>query len=280
VAGVEPTVQDRTLARPRWLSDALLVALVTFSGYCFSYWFERGAASTLGFPDYLIELSLTPILLTIMSLAGSLATIVVFANFFIKRLGKTHAAVHRKHIVTAILAAFVFAIASSFGFRHVKEWGIMLYLFVFYAYLIYLDPLISEWGKGSAVDRYKAQDDSRTPNYWDWLSNRFGYGTSVVLTFIFLGFILSYYVGKADAYARTRYLINPVDNSVVIRRYGDLFIIKKYDRSTKQIVGPIRLLRTGDLASGQFDYQDLGEKIYRKVPGLRIVVAYTRLFEK
>ncbi len=231
----------------RWISDGLIVAVCSIVAYLITFVYEAGFLGVFKIPLGFITLNLT----TVFIVASGLLFIVLLGlsivNFvypFVASKSEGNS-VYRSLKRFSPLFILLLVLFVLFG-SNWKEWLPCLIIVIFYSFLEFAFPLITQRTHKTYHDKLDSQEvtEAQVDTLVDYARRRFGYRTLYVFAWMCLFLVISYSAGRAEAFRKDEFLVLPTHpEAVVLRIYGDIMISAPFDRERKIIHRSLFLTR-------------------------------------
>jgi hypothetical protein len=220
------------------ISEGIILALLSAGAYLFAFYYEKGYASAFKIPTSLININLTSVLVLGAIFIGVILAVLPYANFLLSiTMGRTHPAIQRATIPVILVFVFLAIQIYLFGFSSWKNWIVILAVFVFFLFLQFVLPLLTQRGKTYAKKLEMQEDtDRQVVDTYALIQRKFG-NESLLIILLFLGGMLTASsAGMAEAIRQEEFLVtNTAPELVVLRIYGDNLICAPFDRKTGEI---------------------------------------------
>jgi hypothetical protein len=223
-------------SQANFMSDALIIALITATGYAVAFMFELGYSIYFGLPVQLIEINTASIIISSLIVFGSTFFLANFFFITISSLNITDSMGMRITITSLIFLSPIFLISFGLGWG---EYGTPLIVSLALIAFYWTFPLISHFGKsGTYIEKVNSQDEiDKSALTITTLTFKF-LGKTLFLfliLFLFLLFI-SYYRGMAFAKNEISfYVIESEPPLAVLRIYNNKLICSPLNKKTKTI---------------------------------------------
>ncbi len=234
------------------IDATILIAIIPAYIYFITFEYEFGYCNHFGIPKYLIEPCLTTILIFATSLFGILFSSVNILGlslpFFnaVKNENKKH--LKGINLLNGIIVVIGILMLIIYPF----SWRILIYFLIF-ALLVNL----LTWGipflflirkKKSLKEKLQQIEDER-PNGGKYylLSNLLQKFDEKETNFIFILLMIPFFCfffGDAEATKqKTFQTISTKENTVILKKYNDIFVCAKFNRKTKEISDTLLLVK-------------------------------------
>lgn len=236
-----------------WGWQSIILAGIPILGYMLAYVHEVGFCSEFGIPYEFIILDWTRILIAIGKIIGIAFVLLLYLQVlvvskpWIKKLGPINA-----RLVKYIAVLFPFIIITipyrSIWFDMLLVFLIPVSVFVFFDFLY---PLIKWKDIKGYRNKLKRDDefDISKNTLLDSLMERIGLSIVVIIAFIGVLLIASYFNGSDTAQRQEEFFIPSTNQQlVVLRIYGDNLICAPLDREAKEIERNFFILEMSDIA--------------------------------
>jgi hypothetical protein len=221
----------------RWISDSLLLGVLTAGAYWIAFRYETAYIKAFGFPIHLAEISLESILVVLLLLSGMVWSLAPFANLLAMFWPK-HPALQVKLLRMALMIGLPIWHLINYGFRRNDLFFyIFMGAFIFVFEIIW--PLFVFKDKENLVERFIADEVAEAVPRSRTLFGRVytslgpaGYGFVLL---ILIGGLLADSAGDAKAKNEKEYLVYNSDPSLaVVRLYHDRSLCIRIDREKRE----------------------------------------------
>jgi hypothetical protein len=244
-------------SKPKKIIDTtLIIAIIPAYIYFVTFEYENGFCNNFGIPTYLIEPSLTTILIFATTLFGvffsSIKALGLSLPFFkaVDDEKKTHLRGINKINGICIFGGILMIYAYPFSWKliliissvtlilNLITWGIPLLL------LIRKKKSLKE--KLQQVEDENVEDTDKI----DWLVHLFKKLNNKERTFFFVILVIpyiSFLFGNGEAMKQKEFLtICNNENTVVLKKYNDIFVCAKFNRKTNQLSDSLILIKLSE----------------------------------
>lgn len=249
-----PNTEGRT-----WLTEGILIAAVPAVAYGMAFTYEYGFASYFHIPVTLIEVGLSNVFIALGYLLSAIFAMYVLAELVNPFWGKLPAPV-RARLRVYIGYTFMVVIVVVLGRASLKELGFLLIPFAVFALFDFGIPAIPQAGT-TYLER--VQRGHQADLSYDSVMDKVGktLGPLFMLTFLVLWgiFYASHTAGKGSARWQKEFWVAPLESRVVLlRRYGDVFVLAPFSETAKEITPDFTLFRMGPGSSLQLRRESIG----------------------
>ncbi|UCH87343.1 MAG: hypothetical protein JSU97_02845 [Dehalococcoidia bacterium] len=256
----EHTQQQNQASVPTWLSAALLIVAALTAANLFVFVYEVAYCHEFGIPTSFISLSPTVVFVVAAGLIVVFALLLCLSDMTIGIFRD----VPRGPISRRLAVLFPFVVLSVallylYGDMW-EEWVWAVVLVAILAFFEFVFPLIFQ-REGSYREKLEAQAeiDRRWPPLIDWLRSRLLRALVVVIVTLIFGLLIAYAAGRAEALRQDEFLVVRSDTeAVVLRHYGDSFILAPFDRESKQVERSFFILKDDDESQPLFTLEKIG----------------------
>ncbi len=235
--------------------EALIVGLITFTGYAMTFMYEYGFCIKFGIPTGFISISLTSVFITI----GIIVAIFIFwlfSAFLLSMLLKK----------PTLKNSPIYGITLLFILLLIIYWGAWLNIIAFvFLYVLYLIIALILWNREK---KRRTNDKEKKPEHkvnsrmnapiWRHIPmiGKMGF---MIIGFSVLFILVAFIAGTANAEKQTNFLIpSTSENSVVLRVYGDNMICAPFDRDNQIIQRSFFIIKMGDSTETSFQFENVG----------------------
>jgi hypothetical protein len=225
---VAPT--DKQQNASWFLTEAFVIAAITVVGCLLAFSFEAGFLWHFGVPSSLVELSTTQIIIGCVSVLVLYGATVPFLNIWLTLVRGFH---QDFASVRALLLVFVPLLIFLWWVDSIWLWAIVI-LFVFFAAIYLLQPLLTQRDKPTYREKLRAQDEydskDQNPSILDRLLNLLPPAVRPAAFFLLLGVALAFPAGEGTASKQEYFWVNAANpNEVVVRVYNSRMICCEID---------------------------------------------------
>ncbi len=222
---------DEKQSSKTWLSEGILVAAVPFFGYVLGFVFEAGYGSYYDIPARIIELDFITVVIATGIAAMYVYLIFIYIQFAVLfgRSKKTLLRVLGRVMYWAILPA-IFVIVSGGSKWAWAAFGAIVLLNTIDYFLV---PLLFRRQESDYWARVEKRLDSRLASAdatkKDPIVRVFDH-IEAVASAMLLALVVCFGIGRSYAESeRAFWVIDDASNAVLLRKYGDMMVLKGYD---------------------------------------------------
>lgn len=243
--------------KPKKIIDfTILITIVPAYIYFVSFEFENGYCNHFGIPKYLIEPSLTTILIFATTIFGILVSSIKLLGLslpFFKAIDneeKSHLRAINLINGICIFGGILMIYAYPFSWKliiiilsitallNLITWGIP------FLFMLRNKKTLKEKLQ-KVEDDYLTKDDN-----FDWfvfLMKRFTQEEKVFTSIIILIPLISFLFGNGEAMKQEKYeVISSYENTVVLKKYNEIFVCAKFNRKTKSLSDSLILIKISE----------------------------------
>lgn len=225
------------------LSETLLLAIIPFFAYLFTFVYQAGYLKAFELPLQFISITVVDVLNIGGKILGVLFLVFSSINLFSNFLPKGNMPYPLAKRVNQLLLLFLL----SFPFLFLFDWGIISNIFlaslIFAILIMFLPPLLSRKHKGTYLQKMEKVDGGikNDSNPWegnllDRAVNIIGRNVFVTIVYFLLGVYITYYAGMAAAQKQEIfYVANTSPETVVLFMTSDKIVSAPFDKVTKMI---------------------------------------------
>lgn len=224
------------------LSDTLLLAVIPFIAYLFTFIYQAGYLQAFQIPSQFVSITIVDVfniggkILSVIFLA--LGLINLFSSFLPKKIPDSLA-----ERIRGLLLLFIL----SYPFLFLFEWGtvsnIVLVALIVVISIMFLPPLVSRKYKGTYLQKMEklTGETGKDSNPWegnllDRAVDFIGHNAFVTIMYLLLGIYVIYYAGIAAAQKQEIfYVANTSPESVVLFMNSEKIVSAPFDKTTKMI---------------------------------------------
>jgi hypothetical protein len=226
------------------LSDTLLLAVIPFFAYLFTFIYQAGYLNAFELPPQFVSITIVDVFNIGGKILGVLflvfSSINFFSNFFLPKGNMPNSLNER---IRGLLLLFLL----TYPFLFLFEWGtmskIVLVVLFFVISIMFLPPLLSRKYKGTYLQKMEkiAGETKKDSNPWegnlyDRVVDFIGHNAYVTIVYLLLGIYIIYYAGVAAAQKQEIfYVANTSPESVVLFMTSEKIISAPYDKATNMI---------------------------------------------
>lgn len=241
--------------RSKYLTEGVVIAASTIVSYIIAFKYEQGFCSYWAIPTYLIEISLTSIIAAGMGLFSFLLLLFLIMDLPITlihgELSKEDSL--KKRIIIFHLIFFVLLVAILLGY------GISLILLFLIFIVVVMDVIcfLLPWWNDKKKNPDTATFSERIiRSDYGYNNSLFGLvrsliGKNIYLTIFVVTPLVTFIAsaaGSATAKNAQRYLVVESENLILIKKYGDIYILRPIDTANNKVNNQIVLWRSEDIA--------------------------------
>lgn len=248
------------------ISDAIIIAVATLFGYTLAYMYEFGYAKATGIPNYLIDVSISKILIACFAIfIPALALLNIFYGWY--RRGVEADKSSWKVLLLRYWPMAALATAACLIFRF--KWAEVAPYLIFAISMAITTQLFAFYKAAKRSPHPKnleqnLNNKSSTPLI-DPLIKEFGVGAFWLAIAIAILFSIAYMTGRAEYLFQKQYLVPKSQKSLVLLRvYGDKIILRGINREDLSFTNEIQIRKIGDQNTLSFEKEQLGPLSYRK----------------
>jgi len=225
------------------LSETLLLAIIPFFAYLFTFVYQAGYLKAFELPLQFISITVVDVLNIGGKILGVLFLVFSSINLFSSFLPKGNMPYPLAKRVNQLLLFFLL----SFPFLFLFDWGIIsnifLALLIFAISIMFLPPLLSRKHKGTYLQKMEKVDGGIKNDSYPWEGNLLdravniiGRNVFVTIVYILLGVYITYYAGMAAAQKQEIfYVANTSPETVVLFMTSDKIVSAPFNKVTKMI---------------------------------------------
>jgi hypothetical protein len=248
--GSMPMKNNKSETSPKYLSEAIIIAVTSASAYYFSYTYEKSFLSYFGIPPQFISIDITTMLSFGAIVFGALVLTFPALNMFTILLSSTK----NEHIVRLVRPywMFLFLILVHLYFFRFDKWTLLItYIVVcfFFAFFDFIFPLITQRDKKTYAEKLRAQEETESHfrSLPQEVAIRYGRETATMVMLLAIGYVVSSNAGLAEAMRQKDFLFtNTQPQFVVIRIYSDRLICAQYDDMKNEILQKFSVIKLGE----------------------------------
>lgn len=225
--------------------------------------FEVGYLSYFDVPAEYVEVGFNRIVAATAALAIPVTLLWIYLAQIIRFFEATHPIWHV--VGQAMLYTLVPLVSVLIGYGSSKELFIPLGIFVFFIAAYLVPPLIRPGTIAPYWERVRSEIRMDTKAIADGKKTKSGEFLDILLvplTAIFFGVAFCGYLGYSSARGeRARWVLEDDPRYLVVRKYGELFILKQFDPATRTLVDSIQLKKLDDGKSIRLKKVELDELV-------------------
>lgn len=226
------------------MSSSLFIGALTLSGYLVAFFYEYGYISYFGIPPYLIELSISNILIAISALFFSIFLLItvidILAQFDLFDGNTAISRARREYLVHVIFACFFI---FNYGFE-LKYLILFIIIYLFFIFFIYFFPVIFKKKSSDLEKKYQVQENLESEiiqkGFYYKILQLVGVQTYRIIVFCVVCVVASYVIGQGEAVRQYEYMVLDT-NKVLIRVYNDNIIMVTFNRDSREFNNEIIL---------------------------------------
>lgn len=223
----------------------ILVILIPAVGYAMSYLYEFSYCEYFDIPKDLVVVSTTSILLAIIGILSAFGVIFLSFYWFI-------GIIDSKSILTPLRRSFLrigLLLICLLGMHLLSpipkfEW-VIAFVVIFFAFFEFVFPLISFRKVEGYSAKLEAQErnESNYPVVHEKLLSTFSVSSKILIWLSLVLICAANLRGSGKAQTQLKFLVLVEEpNFVVLRKYGDYFILGRIDRSSKTVYPEFKFL--------------------------------------
>lgn len=230
-------------------SEAVFIAALPLFGSLFVFVYEAGYFSHFNVPVDLVRVDLNRVVVAIFSILAVLSLESLLFSFVRNVLSD---GVLRSALKVAIIYTLPFVVLF-FMFPWVpNKWLILICLFLIFCAMVYLTPLFMKAAGKSYIERLGSEVEKEFSSVDPSPSAI----KEVVVNLIFaLGIVFS--LGRYEAERKVDYLVLE-GNMVVIRNYGDMVVLRRFDSLRREMSGDILVKKFDGGGAFSFAFKSVG----------------------
>jgi hypothetical protein len=240
-----------------------MLAAVPFVGSMIALGFEVGYLHYFDIPAEYIEVGFNRIVAATAALAIPLLLLWFYLAQVIRFFETSHPFWHV--VGSSMLYALIPLIAVIFGHTSSQELLIPLGIFLFFVGAYLLPPSLKRSATTPYWDRVRAQlakDKKVLVEKKPSTSEAFLDILLIPLTVAFFGMGFCGYLGYTYARAeKQRWVVDEEPQYLVIRKYGEIVVLKQYDPVTRKLIDNIELRKLGDRKALRMRKVNVGELV-------------------
>jgi len=247
------------------LDGGILISLVTIITYILVYSYEYGYCHFFNIPVNLIEINLTSIFII-----GSALLFVFYLIFTVCWLvsiiiykPSVPKYINRMIIFNLPILLIVLGYVISYG-KIQKEQYVYLGVILFLAVFTLIFPLITQrktkgyFNKLNKQEEHEAKLDKEIPSLMTKVVRLVPRELFYLLFYLFISIAVAYNHGDASAMKQTDFtVIKSQPEMVILKKYGDNFIIAKYDSKNKSVANEFSIMNIAD-SNTEFKLEKIG----------------------
>jgi hypothetical protein len=230
-------------------SDTALLAALPFFGSLLAFVYEIGYFSYFNVPADLIRVDFNRIIVAMFSVVLALWVISYILVFIREELDKGPL---RRALKTPAIAALTPALLLYIVPGPPERWWWVPIIFLLISGFAYVSPLLTRSGGESYIDRLRKETEEELRDTGP--SSSF---MKELIVFSLLAFGIVFSLGRHDAEGTVDYCVLD-DGMVVIRNYGDMVIMRKFDQRRRVLSGNIVVRKFDAGQSFSFSLKAIG----------------------
>jgi len=245
-----------------WITEGIVIALIPFLGYLFTFAFESGYATFFNFPKEFINIGLPQVVITI-SILYTTAVLLFFGIEFLSFVFfKNEPSLY--HNIVSFLPLFGYSI----GYFIISGWSAaipFIILIFILGFSSFIAPLITESDKKDYESKLQAFDKSD----WEFREDRgvlsvrlirmIGHRNIMLIINLFICFGLTQTLGGVLASRQIRFFVIPSKpEKVILKIYGENLICAEFNRKTKNLKSEISIYKSVDPQVQNLKFEILG----------------------
>jgi hypothetical protein len=222
-----------------------MVAAAPAVAYLMTYLHELGFCKMFGIPYEFISPNLTTVFIVTGALVLCMSVPLWLAHAYLTSLSGEHPIKRRIRILLPVLL-ITLALLYLFG-EYAHVWLLFGSQWVLFLHIEFLTPLMTQRGKGSYVDKLRAEDlrDDRIDRPIAVLLGPVNPRAYYLFIFLSMALGISYFSGQSSANRKEEFLV-PVatPDRVVLRTYADKLITSRLKRETRTVERSFEMIST------------------------------------
>jgi len=225
-----------------WLSEAILLAIVTAVAYLGAFCYEFGYANFFGIPTHFIEISILKIIISLCLVAYFALLVLGTSSFLWMFLPKKYDKI--SSVALPVVLFFVLLLIMNIDIWIKVIFGATGFLMGGYMTATHQEK------KGKRLfDRILEK------TLGEKLASFVRKGTLFLILFITIAFS----VGKGTASWGKKFMVlEDLPQTVVLRKYGEILICAPFDSETREIKGQFIIRRMPEMSKLRFSVQSVG----------------------
>lgn len=244
-------------------SEGVVLAAIPFVGSLIALGFEVGYLSYFDVPAEYVEVGFNSIVAATAALAIPVALLWIYLAQIIRFFEATHPIWHV--IGQAMIYTLIPLVVVLIGHRSSKELFIPLGIFVFFIVAYLTPPLFKRdsstpyWGRVKSEIKMdnKTVAEGKKRKSGEFLDLLLVPLTAVFFTVAFCGY-LGYSFARGE---KARWVLEDDPRYLVVRKYGELFVLKQFDPTTRTLVDSIQIKKLDDGKSIRLKKLEIGELV-------------------
>lgn len=241
------------------ITEGIVIAAVPAFAYWFAFVYQFGYCKYFEIPPEFIEVNIQGVFICIIGIAAILGYIVVGGGPIFNVVNVTHSIIQRK-IKKLFMAFFIMAAGAFISKIPIKEVTIVaLALFVVLAFYEFVLPIFLHREKATYIERLEADErvDHQYESVVDALARKMGPSVFILIFQASLVSMFVAFIGAYGASSTTRFIIANGGNKIVVKKYGEQFLLAQFNKS-KMCISPSLNLANIDSDLGSFTYEKIG----------------------
>ena len=242
------------------LLAAIGTGLVVGLTHLYAYLYEWGLTAAFDIPSSFIAIELGNVILALGRVLLVLFFVVLALNvlwYFVPQ------SLERHFLPTGFSVALVVVHLYIYG-EMWKEWiwilvGALAILAFHFGW-----PLLAQRGRSSYIEKLQAQalEDASISDPVTlavrFFTRHFGSASLILLMVILLGCFISFSSGRSQALRQSEFLVLQGESTVVLRHYGDRFIVAPFNPETAEIERTFSVIKEDDDPRPVFTLKEVG----------------------
>lgn len=226
-----------------WISDAILIVLLTAVVYLFAFMYELGYANFFGIPTQFIEITIVKIIIAFCAVASLTLLILGTSSFLWMYVPKKYDRIFAVGLPVVLFFA-------SLLVMNIDVWPLVI-VYALGSIMGYRQTAFLQPRKGSKQLIYQILDKHLGETYASFVKK----GIMWLPFFI----VITFSAGRATAAWKKTFLVaEDLPRTVVLQKYGDILVCAPFDRKTKKIEEPFLIRRMTEISGLRFTVQSIG----------------------
>ena len=234
--------------KDNYITEGIIIAGFTLLSYVMAYEYETGFCSYWGIPRFFIDISLTAVISSGLSIFFFVLWLLIIMNvpitFLDKALSKEDSFQKRLIVFHLIFMALLVATLRGYGISFIPLFftGTVVVIDLFLFIIPWWRDKKKNPDKASFFERLSRsfQDQRKPKNIYDWIRSIAGakpfYIFIVILPLITL---VASAAGSASAKNTTKFMVVESENLILIKKYGENYILRPIDSSNNKVANEI-----------------------------------------
>lgn len=247
--------------KPNYVTEGIAIAGFTLFSYIIAFQYESGFCSYWQIPKYFIDISLTTAVAAGLGLLSFLLGIFLIVNLPISLLDNKISKEDslQRRVIIFHLGVLFFLIAL------IKGYGVSAVTIFFTVFILIIDSILFfiPWYLDKRKNPEKTDIFKRITRYnessinsndgYHWVYILFGSKLYWILLFIIpVVSLIASAAGSASAKQQQDYLVVESDGLILVKRYGETYILRTIDLTNNKVSGQILIWRSEDIANHKF----------------------------